>query len=120
MRSSCCECSSVRQTRLGPHRDTQDAINRKSAPSSDHEKSYDRKYQQMELKSLALLSAGPVHEEAEGTMQSQNCNQHVHANSERRDSGEESEDEPQAPEELGRDRQEGQWSWNMQHASKHV
>src|SRR6266481_8294588 len=107
MRSSCCECSSVRQTRLGPHRDTQDAINRKSTPSSDHEKSYDREYQQVKLKSLALLSAGPVHKEAEGAMQSQNCNQHVHTNSERCDSGQESDDEPYPSEELGRDRQEG-------------
>src|SRR5712692_1369705 len=110
----------MRHTRLRPRRGTEDAINRKSTRPSDHEKSHNCEYQQVKLKSLALLSAGPVHEEAEGTMHSHNCNQHVHANSERGDSGQESEHEPHPPEELGRDCQEGQWSWNMHHASEEI
>src|SRR4029077_16074067 len=70
------------------------------------------------FKSLPFLGAGPIHEEAEGKMDCHNCNQHVYTNSESRDSGQESEDEPDPTEELGRDCQEGQRSWNMRHASK--
>src|SRR2546426_7923310 len=73
-------CSSVRQTRLLPHRDTEDAINGKSTCSSDYEKSRNREYQQVIFISLALLSAGPVHEKADATMHGHNGDQHVHPN----------------------------------------
>src|SRR5713101_634502 len=53
-------------------------------------------------------------------MHSHYCNQHVHPNSERCEPGQESEDEPHPPEELGRDGQEGQWSWNMHHSSEEI
>jgi hypothetical protein len=99
-------CSSVRQTRLrraGKHRKTHNAINRKGACSSNHEQSDNRKYQQVKLISLALLSAGPIHEKAEGTVLNHYCHQHVHTDSERCDSGQESEDESDPAEELGRD-----------------
>jgi hypothetical protein len=78
--SSASSCLSVRQ-------------NGESARNSDHEKSDHRECQQAKLKSLALLGPNPVHEEAESMMHSQNCDQHVHTDSERRDSGQESEDE---------------------------
>ena len=74
----------------------------------------------MKLKSLALLSASPVHEEAESMMHSHNCDQHVHTDSKRRDSGQESEDEPDPTEEFGLDCQDGQWSWNMRHAREEI
>ena len=90
-------------------RDSEDAINGKSARTSDHEKSDHRECQQVKLKSLALLGPNPVREEAESMMHSQNCDQHVHTDSERRDSAQESEDEPDPTEEFGRDCQEGQW-----------
>jgi hypothetical protein len=108
--SSASSCLSVRQTRLRHARrrqDSEDAINGKSARTSDHEKSDPREYQQVKLKPLAL-SANPVHEEVESMMHSQNCDQHVHTDSERRDSAQESEDEPDPTEEFGRDCQEGQ------------
>src|SRR6267143_3370110 len=108
--------SSARQGRLGPHRDIQDAINRKSPCPSDHEKSHNREDQQVKLNSFPLLSAGPVHEKAEAAMHSHNCNQHVHTNAERCDSSQESQDESHSPEELGCDRQESKRSWNMHHA----
>jgi len=91
-----------------------------SRRSTENKESHHREYQQVKLKSLALLSAGPVHKKAETMMYSQNCDQHVYTDSERRDSGQESEDEPDPPEELGSDGQEGQWSWNMRHASEEI
>src|ERR1700726_2001077 len=90
--SSCSSGGQTRFRRAGKHRDTADAIKRKSTCPSNHEKSHNGEYQQVELKSLAFLTAGPVHEEAEGKMHRQNCNQHVNANAESRDPGEESQD----------------------------
>src|SRR5580700_10216762 len=93
-------CSSVCQTRFrraGKHRDTEDAIKRKSTCPSNHDKSHNREYQQVKFKSLPFLSAGPVHEEAEGKMDCHNCNQHVHTNAESRDPGEESRISPIPP-----------------------
>src|SRR5712692_4979787 len=47
-----------------------------------------------------------------------NRNDHFYADSERCDSGEESQDEPESTEELGRDRQEGERSRDVQQAGK--
>src|ERR1700676_4127663 len=100
----------MRLRRAGKHRESEDAINRKSACSTNYKKNNNREYQQVKLKSLAFLSAGPVHKEAEGKMHRQNCNQHVYTNSKSCDSSQKSENEPNPAEELCRDRQEGQRS----------
>ena len=84
----------------------------------DHQKHSHREDQQVILEALAFLSARPIHEESEGAMHGHNRNDHVYADSERCDSGEESQDEPESTEELRHDRQEGERSRDVQHAGK--
>src|SRR6266550_4051781 len=67
-------------------------------------------------RSTEKAPAPRIMRKATTAMHSHNCNQHVHTNAERCDSSQESQDESHSPEELGCDRQESKWSWNMHHA----
>jgi hypothetical protein len=67
----------------------------------------------VKFETLTLLSAGPVHKEPKRAMHRQNRDDHIHSNSESSNASQESKDEPNATEELGRDCQEGQRGRNM-------
>jgi len=72
----------------------------------------------VKLETLTLLSAGPVHKEPKRAMHRQNRDNHIHSNTESCNASQESKDEPNATEELGRDCQKSQRSWNVGHASE--
>ena len=62
----------------------------------------------MILEALAFLRAAPIHEKPEGAMHHCNGHHHIDRNAERGDSSKESQNQSQAAEKLGRDRQEGE------------
>jgi hypothetical protein len=68
------------------------------------------------FEALAFLSAGPVHEKAEGAVDGCNRDEHVDGDAEGCDSCEEAEHQSQPAKELGRDCQEREHGWNVRRA----
>src|SRR5579862_8663914 len=102
--------------RLRPARDPRDcekSIHGESTRPSDHQITNDSQHEDVKFETLTLLSAGPVHKEPKRAVNRQNRDGHIHSNSESCNACQESKDEPDATEELGCDRQEGQRSRNM-------
>ena len=72
----------------------------------------------MVFEALAFLRPVPIHEEPEGAMHRRNGDHHIDRDADGGDSSEESQNQSQAAEELGGDRQEGEWGRNMHRARK--
>src|SRR5664279_3578252 len=87
------------------------AIDGDSARSLDQHDDGQRYRQQMVFKSLTLLLAGPVHEEAINVVDGDDGDQHIDNDAERCDTAEQTDQKSKATEEFRADCQERQRRW---------
>src|SRR5215472_7485584 len=75
-------------------------INRGCSSASNHEKHGNREHKQMIFVTFALLASGPVHKESELMMNHSDGHDHIGEDSQRRDSGQESQNEAESAKEF--------------------